>query len=316
MLAWFIPVSLGPVSLGPRPRRRPGLRLTGLRPAGQPRAAFARRARAGEHARRQDEGRRRAAPERGGMEGGMNRRTMLGLAGALLPGALLSGAALAQALTEAQRAEVIEILRRALREDPSILREAFQSLERAEEEARAEAQRRAIIAHAERLFRDPEIPFKGNPQGRVVLAEFFDARCGFCKQLHPVMEQLLAAERDVRVNLFDFPILGPNSLLAARALLAAQRQERYAALHDALLRLREEPTEPVIRREAERLRLDWARLRRDMDDNAVMQRIDRNLQLARALDIQGTPAILGGTTLIPGATDLATLRQLTARLRG
>jgi protein-disulfide isomerase len=250
------------------------------------------------------------------MEGGMNRRTMLGLAGALLPGALLSGAALAQALTEAQRAEVIEILRRALREDPSILREAFQSLERAEEEARAEAQRRAIIAHAERLFRDPEIPFKGNPQGGVVLAEFFDARCGFCKQLHPVMEQLLAAERDVRVNLFDFPILGPNSLLAARALLAAQRQERYAALHDALLRLREEPTEPVIRREAERLRLDWARLRRDMDDNAVMQRIDRNLQLARALDIQGTPAILGGTTLIPGATDLATLRQLTARLRG
>jgi protein-disulfide isomerase len=72
----------------------------------------------------------------------------------------------------------------------------------------------------------------------------------------------------------------------------------------------------VIRREAERLRLDWARLRRDMDDNAVMQRIDRNLQLARALDIQGTPAILGGTTMIPGATDLATLRQMTARLRG
>jgi protein-disulfide isomerase len=247
----------------------------------------------------------------------MKRRSMLGLA-ALLPGALIAGAALAQGLSEAQRAEVLEILRRALREDPSILRDALLNLERAEEQARAEAQTRAIITHAERLFRDPELPFKGNREGRVVIAEFFDARCGFCKQMHPVMDQLLARERDVRLNLFDFPILGPNSLIAARALLAAQRQgqAQHNALYDALLRLREEPTEPVIRREAERLRLDWARLRRDMDDNAVMQRIDRNLQLARALDIQGTPAILGGTTMIPGATDLATLRQMTARLRG
>lgn len=240
----------------------------------------------------------------------MKRRNMLGLA------ALLPGAALAQGLSEAQRAEVLEILRNALREDPSILRDALASLEVAEAQARTEAQTRAIVMNAERLFRDAQVPFKGNPQGAVVIAEFFDARCGFCKQLHPVMEQLIAAERDVRVNLFDLPILGPNSLVASRALLAAQRQNHYAALYDALLRLREEPTEPVIRREAERLRLDWARLRRDMDDNAIMQRIDRNLQLARALDIQGTPAIIGGTTMIPGATDLASLRQMTARLRG
>jgi protein-disulfide isomerase len=247
----------------------------------------------------------------------MKRRNMLGLA-ALLPAALVPGAALAQGLSEVQRAEVLALLRNALREDPSILRDALASLERADEQARIEAQTRAITTHAESLFRDRDLPFKGNPDGRVVLAEFFDARCGYCKQLHPVMEQLIASERDVRVNMFDLPILGPSSLVAARALLAARRQgqAQHNTLYDALMRLREDPTEPVIRREAERLRLDWARLRRDMDDNAVLQRIDRNLALARALDIQGTPAIIGGTTMIPGATDLPTLRQMTARLRG
>lgn len=242
----------------------------------------------------------------------MNRRRLIALAGA----ALLPGAGLAQGLTEAQRAEVLDILRRALREDPSILREAFESLERAEQEARASAQAEAIARHAQALFQDPAAPMKGNPQGRVVLAEFFDVRCGFCKQLHPVMDQLVRREGDVRVVLVDLPILGPASVLGARALIAAHRQGRYVPLYDALLRLREEITETVIRREAERAGLDWARLRREMDDATTSARIERNLGLARALDIQGTPAILGGTTLLPGAVDLATLQRLTAQLRG
>jgi protein-disulfide isomerase len=229
---------------------------------------------------------------------------------------LLPGGAIAQGLSEVQRAEVLDILRRALREDPTILRDAFQSLERAEEATRAQAQLRAITTNADALFRDPALPVKGNPDGRVALVEFFDVRCGFCKQLHPVMEQLLRREGDVRVVLIDLPILGPNSLLAARALLAAQRQDKYVPFYDAMMRLREEPTEPVIRREADRLRLDWTRLRSDMDDTATAARIERNMTLARALDIQGTPAIVGGTTLLPGAVDLPTLQRLTARLRG
>jgi protein-disulfide isomerase len=129
------------------------------------------------------------------------------------------------------------------------------------------------------------------------------------------MEQLLARERDVRVVLKDLPILGPNSVLAARALLAAQRQNAYGPLYDALMRLREDTTEPVLRREAERLRLDWTRLRREMDEPAVTARIERNVALARALEIQGTPAIVVGTTILPGAADLATLQALVARAR-
>jgi len=242
---------------------------------------------------------------------GRGRRGLIALGAALLP-----GGALAQGLSEAQRAEVLDILRRALREDPAILRDALQGLERAEEAARAEAQTRAIATNARALFEDATAPFKGNPQGRVTLVEFFDVRCGFCKQLHPVMDQLIRREADVRVVLLDLPILGPPSLLGARALLAAHRQGRYVPLYDALLRLREEVSEPVLRREAERAGLDWPRLRREMDDAGVMGRIERNLGLAQALGIQGTPAIIGGTTLLPGAVDLATLQRLTAGLRG
>ena len=126
---------------------------------------------------------------------------------------------------------------------------------------------------------------------------------------------MLKRQRDVRLVLKDLPILGPNSLLASRALLAAQRQGKYAELHDALLKLKEEPTEPVLKREAEKLGLDWARLRREMDDPAIGRRLEANTKLAAALRIEGTPALIIGDTLVPGAVDLATLEKLVAEAR-
>jgi protein-disulfide isomerase len=228
---------------------------------------------------------------------------------------LLPAPAPAQGFTPEQRLEIVAVLREALRQDPSILREAVAALEASETRERAGAQRAAIAAEAEALFRDPADPVRGNPQGAVTLVEFFDARCGYCKQLHPTIEQLLRRQPDVRLVLKDLPILGPNSVLASRALLAAQRQGKYAELHDALLKLREDPTEPVLRREAERAGLDWARLRRDMDDAAIARRLEGNMRLASALRIEGTPALVIGETLIPGAVDLATLERLVAEAR-
>jgi protein-disulfide isomerase len=235
---------------------------------------------------------------------------------ALAAGLALAPPALAQGFTPEQRREIVDVLREALRQDPSILRDALMALEQAETRDRASAQRAAIAENAEALFRSAEDPVKGNPQGTVTLVEFFDSRCGYCKQMEPAVEQLLRRQKDVRLVLKDLPILGPNSLLASRALLAAQRQGKYAELHEALLKLREEPAEPVLKREAEKLGLDWARLRREMDDPAIARRLEANTRLAGALQIQGTPALVIGETLVPGAVDLATLERLVSEARG
>jgi protein-disulfide isomerase len=216
---------------------------------------------------------------------------------------------LPEALREALRQDPT-ILGDALRQNPQILRDAFEALQALEVQNREAAARDAIAQNREALFRDPADPVRGNPNGTVTLVEFFDVRCPYCKQLHGAMAELVQRNPDVRVVLKDLPVLGPNSLAAARALLAAQRQGRYGPLHDALMKLREDLTEPVLRREAERVGIDWARLRRDMDDPATAERIGRNRRLAEALRIEGTPAILAGDTLLPGAVDRATLERL------
>lgn len=239
------------------------------------------------------------------------RRSLL-LAGA---GLLFGGRAMAQSFSEAQRQEIVTILREALRRDPSILRDAFQAIQEAEERERSGAQRAAIAANREALFNDPESPVRGNPRGDVTIVEFFDVRCPYCKRLHGELAGLLRRDRELRIVMKDLPILGPQSVVAARALLAAQRQGKYVELFDALMSVRGEPTDAVIRAAAERLGIDHARMRREMDDPAIQRRIEANIALARALRIEGTPALVIGETLIPGVLPMAQLEQLIAEQR-
>ncbi len=230
-------------------------------------------------------------------------------------GVLVGGRAMAQSFTDAQREEIIAILRDALKRDPSILRDAFGAIQESEERNRATAQRAGIAAHRAALFDDAADPVRGNPRGNVSIVEFFDVRCPYCKRLHGEIVDLLRRDPQVRVVMKDIPILGPQSVVASRALLAAQRQGKYVELHDALMRLRGEPTDAAIRTEAQALRLDVPRLLRDMDDPAIQQRIDANIALARALQIEGTPALIIGETLVPGAVPLAQLETLIAQQR-
>ncbi len=234
---------------------------------------------------------------------------------ALVPVCLGRAALAAEPFTSAQKAEIVAIVRDALRTDPTILREAVEALQ-ADDTRQQQAASRAAIAGARDSLVTPADPVAGSPTGDVTVVEFFDARCPYCRRLEPSMTELLGHDRGVRLVYKDLPILGPASLLASKALLAAQRQGKYEALRTALMRNgAPEITPDSIHAEANRLGLDWPRLTRDMDDPAIAQQLDRNLTLARKLGIEGTPAIIIGGTMIPGATTFADLQKAVDQAR-
>ena len=220
----------------------------------------------------------------------------------------------ADAFTPAQRAEIVAIMRDALKQDPSILREAIVTLQADEGEQTREATRGAIARARETLV-TPADPVAGNAHGDVTIVEFFDTRCPYCRKLEPVMDGFLAKDRHVRLVYKDMPILGPASVLGTKALLAAQRQNAYTKMRDAVMKLPPDTTLPQLETAARSLGLDWARMARDMDDPAVQARIDANLKLAHDLGIQGTPALVIGNDLVPGAVDLPELQKMVAAAR-
>jgi len=155
----------------------------------------------------------------------------------------------------------------------------------------------------------------GNPQGDVTLVEFFDVRCPYCRRMTPVIADLLRHDRNLRLVRKDIPILGPGSVLGAKALLAAQKQGGYLRLKDAVMSGPADVTPDTLRAAAEKTGLDWDRLQQDMADPAVQQRIDANLALAGKLGIQGTPAYVIGSRMLPGAVTLAELQDAVAEAR-
>jgi protein-disulfide isomerase len=223
----------------------------------------------------------------------------------------LSGlAARADEFTPAQRAEIVKIMREALKQDPSILRDAVAALQADETGRQKEA-----LAAAKNTLIDPADPVGGNPQGDVTIVEFFDTRCPYCRKLEPTMADLMARDHGVRVVFKDLPILGPASVLGSKALLAAQKQGGYEKLRDAIMAAPPQTTEAMIKDAVQHLGLDWTRLQHDMGDPAIQRRIDANLKLARSVGIEGTPALIIGGELIPGAVDGEELRSAIAKAR-
>jgi protein-disulfide isomerase len=232
----------------------------------------------------------------------------------LLLAALVPAAARGQGGTAMSVQEVERIVKEYLLREPEVLYEALQELQRRRDAAEAERQRELLAEHRAALVASPEDPVLGDPAGDVTLVEFMDYRCGYCRSMAPALRSLLETDRRVRLVVKEFPILGPDSLTAARAALAAKKQGRYAELHWALLQARD-LSEAAILELARKQGLDPERLARDMRSAEVERVVERNRALADALGITGTPSFVIGDTLIPGAAPVARLAELIAKAR-
>ena len=216
--------------------------------------------------------------------------------------------------TPAQRGEIVTILRDALVRDPSILRDATAAVQ-ADDQRRQEAAGRAAVARVRDRLVIPADAVAGNPLGTTTLVVFYDTRCPYCRQLLPTLAELVRTDPDVRVVYKDLPILGPSSVLESRALMSAQGQGGYFKLQQVLMANTAPANRDTLRADADRAGLDGGLVVRNMDDPVVKTRLDANMALARELNLEGTPLIVVGDHLVPGAMDIGDLRRLLADVR-
>ena len=163
---------------------------------------------------------------------------------------------------------------------------------------------RALKSRASELKNDPTAPIAGNPNGDVVVVEFFDYRCGVCKRVLPIVLELLEKDPKVKLVYKEWPILGPESVFAARAALASRSQGKYVAFHNEMMRAQGAFDEASVMAMAKRVGLDTAKLRKDMESPEIEAVLKKNFELADALRLNGTPSFVVGDTLIRGRAQL------------
>lgn len=199
---------------------------------------------------------------------------------------------------------------------PEVIMEAVAVLERRNHAQRATDVKGAIARHRGRLENPAPLPALGNPSGDVTVVEFFDYRCPYCRQAAGEVEALLEADKGVRLVLKEFPVLGPESVLAARAAIAAHRQGKYLALHRALMAHDGALDKAAVMALATAAGLDTGRLAADMARPETDAVIRDSHGLARALGINGTPAFVVGDRLMPGLVPAEALARAVAEARG
>ena len=198
---------------------------------------------------------------------------------------------------------------------PEVIVEAVQGMQARQEKADLTEAQEALKARADEIFRDFNSPVGGNEQGDITLVEFFDYNCPYCRKMAPVLIEAEKADPQLRIVFKEFPILGPGSEFAARAALASQRQGRYEAFHHALMATKEKVNDESVLAAAAQLGLDVERLKADMQDPSIQIAIDRNMALAAALRINGTPGFIVGDQILRGATELTVLQGMIAQAR-
>lgn len=228
---------------------------------------------------------------------------------ALLITAVPASAPAAEDFSPAQKTAIEKIIRDYLVENPTVLRDALMALERKQqEEERAQASQ-SIRDNADELFRSERDHVAGNPEGGVTMVEFFDYNCQFCKRSLVDVLKLIDTQKDLRMVLKEFPILGPGSLHASRAAIASKKQGKYWQFHLAMMKHRGSIDEETVYRIAGEVGLDVERLKADMEGPDVAAVIGANHELANRLGIQGTPAFVVADQLIPGALGYEALRK-------
>ena len=210
-------------------------------------------------------------------------------------------------------AAIEQIVREYLLHHPEVIMESLETFRAQQQAAQQQLRKDVVVAKRAELLEDPTSPVAGAEAASVEVVEFFDYRCGYCKNVHATVLNLPALYPNVRLIFKEFPILGPDSELAAKAALAAAKQGAYLPMHEALMGLSVPPTQTTIEALGTTLGLDLAKLKTDMETPEIAQSLARNQALAVALGIQSTPTFVIGGEVVPGAMDAERFANVIAK---
>jgi protein-disulfide isomerase len=164
---------------------------------------------------------------------------------------------------------------------------------------------------------DPDAPRHAPPGYDFTIVEYMDYQCPACREANATLRQLMAEDKKVRIIFRDIPVFGPASEKAARVAIAAKYQNKYMAVHQALLEASRPLDDKKIEAAARKAGADWTRLQADLKrySTDIEDLIERNMIQAEMLRFNGTPGFIIGSTLGFGAIKLGPIKKVIAETR-
>ena len=169
--------------------------------------------------------------------------------------------------------------------------------------------------NAIKLLNDLDNPGIFRKQADVTIYEFFDYNCGYCKSVARTIMNVLSEDEKINFVFIEFPILSKQSYIAAKAALASKKQDLYNKFHLSLMKIKGRVNEEEVFSAAKEIGLDINKLKIDMNNPEIEQQIMKNREIAKLLNLNGTPAFIIGDIIYPGALNFNNLKEIIKQFR-
>lgn len=209
--------------------------------------------------------------------------------------------------------EFEELVKKTLLDNPEIVMDAVKKLHDKHMEESNKQMQESMAKHKDELVNDTTSPSVGDSKtADVTVIEFFDYHCGYCKHMLPVMTQLIHNDKKVRVVFREFPILAEDSVLASRAAIAVYNidKDKYFDFHTELMKSSGKFDEKSLAEAAKRVGVDPKKMKKEMDNPDITKLLDNTRAIAEDMGIRGTPALIVGGEMLPGAVPYEDLAKV------
>ena len=179
-----------------------------------------------------------------------------------------------------------------LKSNPSIIRETLELAARKEQEEAEKRIAENYKKNIDELHNIENSPYVGPKDAKVTIVEFFDFNCGYCKRLAPALTKVMKDNPDVRFVFKPVGFLGPTSLTAAKAVLAAHEQGKFIELYEALLSFNGRITDEVIDEQIKKVGLDLEATKKLMAESKITEKFEDIAQLSRKVEVRGVPTLI------------------------
>ena len=159
-------------------------------------------------------------------------------------------------------------------------------------------------------------PIMGNPNGDIVIVVFYDYNCSFCKKAHTHENEIVNMDPGVKIILRPIPILGTNSLYAAKVALAVQKvsSNNFLNVHNELMGMKEINVDNV-KAMLGKYNIDYNIVENEVNSYALQSIVDKNIKIAKEVGINGTPSYVINNNFIAGLIPTDKFKAIIMQLR-
>lgn len=212
--------------------------------------------------------------------------------------------------------DVETVVRDYIKEHPELIKNSLEEMQARKERQIQEQIKASIKDKSAQMVDTNTAPYAGNKDGDVVIVEFFDYACGYCKKGAKVVDQLLKEDKNIKIVFREYPILSESSKKASKYALAVNKLDsnKYYQFHQALIAA-PDLEDKTINSILSSIGLDKSKVEPLLDDQSITQFISNNQMLGYQIQLRGTPAFIIGEDMIPGAIDLDTFKRILEKVR-